>query len=474
MLKGVEIKELRADPMTEVQNICNDSRRVGAGSLFVAERGYATDGHRFIPSAVAAGASVVVCEDAFDGSCVVVDNSRRACAQIAANYYGNPANRFQIIGVTGTNGKTTVTNLVKQLIERITGKKVGLIGTNRNMIGDLELETERTTPDSIELQELFGRMADAGCAYVTMEVSSHALYLDRVYGVPFSVGVFTNLTEDHLDFHGTMEAYAEAKSRLFSSCEKAVINIDDPWAKLMLGAARNVLTFSIDTDSGELKARNIHLLQDSVTFDAVMDERCYPCRLAIPGKFSVYNALTAMGVMLCLGASPEEVSEAMRYCEGVKGRAEVVPTGRDFTVLIDYAHSPDALENILDTVNGFAHGRVIIVFGCGGDREREKRPIMGRIAVEKSDVAIVTSDNPRTEEPMAIIEDIVSGIPKRARAAWEVIENRREAIARAISEARGGDVIILAGKGHETYQIIGREKRHFDEREIVRESLAKL
>lgn len=457
----------------EIRGITNDSRKVKEGYLFVAVRGYASDGHSYIGKAIEKGAAAVLCEKAPEahGVFAVAENSRAAEAVAAANFYGRPADRIKMIGVTGTNGKTTVTNLIKCVIEECTGAKVGLIGTNRNMIGSEERPAERTTPDSIELTELLSEMADAGCEYCVMEVSSHALFLDRVKAITFEVGAFTNLTEDHLDFHKTMEAYAEAKSRLFDLCRHAVINLDDDYTGFMLERADcPVFTFSTVRDDAGLTAKDIRLKPDGILFRCLAGLEIITVKLGIPGMFSVYNALAALSVAIVLGIDEKAAATALSHCKGVMGRAEVVETGRDFTVIIDYAHTPDALSNILRTVRGFAKGRVVLLFGCGGDRDRDKRPIMGTIAGRLADYVYVTSDNPRTERPMDIINQITAGM-KNTRAAYEVIENRREAIAAAVRSAQPGDVVILAGKGHETYQIIGTEKRHFDEREVLREIL---
>ncbi len=473
LLENIDIIQLHADPDMDISGVNSDSRKIRAGDIFIAVRGYESDGHRFVGNAVGAGAACVVCEEPpeLDVPYVVVRDSRRAMALVASNFYNRPSEEMCMIGVTGTNGKTTVTNLIKHVLELSIGAKVGLIGTNRNMIGETELPTERTTPDSLELQQLLRRMADEGCTHVVMEVSSHALYLDRVAGVRYRVGLFTNLTEDHLDFHKTMDAYAQAKSKLFEISDISIVNIDDPYSSVMLDAASGEkFTYSARRDEADLTAKNIKLGQAGVSFCALATGRLAKITLGIPGLFSVYNGLAALSAAVCLGVGLSKAVEALNDCAGVKGRAEVVPTGRDFTVIIDYAHTPDALENILDTVTDFAKGRVILLFGCGGDREKTKRHIMGSIAVEKADYVIVTSDNPRTEEPSAIISDILAGIGD-TDTPYEVIENRREAIGRALELAGPGDVVILAGKGHETYQIIGREKNHFDEREIVAEYL---
>ncbi len=473
VLEKINVREMHADPELEIKGVDSDSRKIGPGELFVAVRGYENDGHKFIVPAVNAGAVCVVCEEPpqCETPYVIVENSRLAMALLAGNFYGNPSERMCMIGVTGTNGKTTVTNLIKQILEKTLEAKVGLIGTNKNMIGELELEADHTTPDSLELQKLLKRMADEGCTHVVMEVSSHALYLDRVAGIRYKIGVFTNLTEDHLDFHKTMEEYARAKAKLFEISDVSIVNIDDQYAGIMLEAASGErYTYSTSRNDADLTAKSIKLEQSSVSFCALTTGRLEKVKLHIPGMFSIYNGLAALSTAVCLGVDLGTASDALNQCSGVKGRAEIVPCDRGYTVLIDYAHTPDALENILNTVKGFANGRVILLFGCGGDREKTKRPLMGSIAVSKADYVIITSDNPRTEEPMDIINNILEGIGE-TDTPYDVIENRREAIGRALEIARPGDVVILAGKGHETYQIIGRQKNHFDEREIVADYL---
>ena len=379
-----------------------------------------------------------------------------------------------MIGVTGTNGKTSSTLLLKHILEEALGAKVGLIGTMSNLIGNEEIPTERTTPESYELQALFARMRDAGCSHVIMEVSSHALSLDRVGGVHYDVAAFTNLTEDHLDFHKTMENYCDAKAMLFGRCGKAVINRDDPWyQRICAGAKCPVLFTSVHPGSG-LYAREVQMLSDGVSFTAVSGGETASVRLGIPGKFTVYNAMTALGIALQLGLSLEQSAKALETASGVKGRVEVVPTpGMPFTVLIDYAHTPDGLENVLSSVRGFCRGRLIAVFGCGGDRDPIKRPIMGRIGAELADIAVITSDNPRTEVPGKIIEDILAGIDQEKNTCI-VIENRREAIQQAMDIGKKHDIIVLAGKGHETYQEINGVKYPMDERQIVAEHLQKM
>ena len=372
-----------------------------------------------------------------------------------------------MIGVTGTNGKTSTTLILKHVLEKVLGAKVGLIGTMQNLVGDEAIPTERTTPESFDLQALFAKMYAAGCTHVVMEVSSHAIALERVGGVHFNVAAFTNLTEDHLDFHKTMENYCDTKALLFSRCDKAVLNQDDEWFQRILPQVKcEMLTTSAKKKAG-IHASDLQLHADGIAFTAEKDGEKVRVSLPIPGQFTVYNTLTALGIATMLGISLTDAAKALATARGVKGRVEVVPTpGKPYTVLIDYAHTPDGLENVLRSVRDYCKGRLIAVFGCGGDRDPMKRPIMGRIGVELSDFAVITSDNPRTEDPMAIIADILKGIGDDM-GKYEVIENRKKAIAYAMDIAGKDDIIVLAGKGHETYQEICGVKYHLDEREVV-------
>ncbi len=477
LLKDIGVLETNADPGMEITGVSYDSRKTAPGHLFAAVTGYAADGHRFIPMAAEKGAVCVLSERVPDTEIpfVRVADTRAALAVLGANWYGRPADKMTVVGVTGTNGKTTTTYLLKTVLEKCLGAKVGLIGTIQNMIGDEILETERTTPESFELQGLFAQMLAKGCTHVVMEVSSHALYLHRVDCVPFAVGAFTNLTEDHLDFHKTMEAYRQAKALLFRRCRIGVFNVDDPEV-LRTAEETGCPTVTTGTERSrwaDLVAEHIDLGPDYTAFDLRYRGEVIPVRLGIPGGFTVYNALTVLGIACAprIGIDLHRAAAALATATGVKGRMEVVPTpGKPYTVLIDYAHTPDALENVLRSVRGFCRGRVIAVFGCGGDRDPMKRPIMGRIGVELSDLAVITSDNPRTEDPMKIIGDILEGV-KDVDKPYLVVENRREAIARAMSEAKPDDVIVLCGKGHETYQILGTVKTHLDEREEVQKNL---
>lgn len=467
LLHNIPILETNADLEQEITGVSYDSRHTSPGDLFIALEGYETDGHRFIPMAREKGAACVLCQKAPQdgGPYVRTGDSRGALAQAGRNWFGDPAGEMTMVGVTGTNGKTTTTYLLKDVLEKAAGAKVGLIGTNQNMVGDEVLHTERTTPESFELQALFRRMADAGCTHVVMEVSSHALCLQRVAGIRFAAGLFTNLSQDHLDFHGSMEDYCGAKALLFRQCEKGVYNADDPWADRVTRDAPCPLS-SFGEKAGELRGENIRLAVDGVDFDACRDGETVPVRVNIPGGFTVYNALGVMAAARELGVPLADSARVLRQSAGVKGRVEVVPVPGEYTVLIDYAVTPDAIENVLATVRDFAKGRVVILFGCGGDRDRGKRPKMGRIAARMADFVVVTSDNPRTEVPGNIIADILPGL-EGTETPYVVVEDRVEAIRYALDHARKDDVIILAGKGHETYQIVGHEKRHLDEREVV-------
>ena len=474
LLEGIEVLDATADMEMEIPHVSYDSRATQPGDLFVAMTGFAADGHAFIGKAMAAGASAVLCQKQPEDPAVPyvrVADSRRALAEVGANFFGHPADSMTMVGVTGTNGKTTTTYLLKSILEQAAGAKVGLIGTNQNMIGEEIIPTERTTPESFELQRLFAQMRDAGCTHVVMEVSSHALALDRVYGVHYAVGIFTNLTQDHLDFHKTMEAYCDAKAILFRNCDAGVCNADDPWTERLLKDATCRKFSYAEQAAADLRAENVCLEADHVAFDAVTKEKSVPIRVNIPGGFMVYNTLDVLGAALMLGIPLEKSADVLARVPHVKGRVEVVPTpGKDYTVLIDYAHSPDGLENVLTSVKGFAKGRTIALFGCGGDRDKTKRPKMGKIAAEIADFVVVTTDNPRTEKPGDIIADILPGM-QDSDTPHVVVEARIEAIHWAMDHAEPGDVIVLCGKGHETYQEVNHVKHHMDEREIVADYL---
>ena len=454
----------------EISFITDNSENVTSSSLFVCIKGARGDGHRYGRNAARKGA-VIVCEHSIGVSDeIIVKDTRRAYADFCGAFFSNPARRMKLIGITGTNGKTTTAFLLKDIFEK-NGYKCGLVGTVQDMAGDAVFYSERTTPDSFELNCLFSKMVKRGCEYCIMEVSSQALSQGRVDGLSFDCAVFTNLTQDHLDYHGTFENYAKAKKKLFSMCRKGIINIDDEKGLYMThGEKCQSVTYSLLEDSADYTAKNIVQKSNGTEYEIIHKNKSIKAEVGIPGLFSVYNSLAAIACASQEGIPLEKAVQVLKDSKGVKGRAEVVPTNRDFTVIIDYAHTPDSLENILKTIKGFAQGRIITVFGCGGDRDKAKRPVMGEIAVKFSDYLIVTSDNPRSENPQEIIKDILKGC-KNAEITVETIENRRKAIERALAIGEKDDIILLAGKGHETYQILGDKKIHFDEREIVSEYL---
>ena len=456
----------------EVNELRYNSRKVEKGDVFCCVVGTLADGHKYAAQAVEAGAAALVVERQLDLDVpqVLVENTRIAMAEMAAAYYGYPADEMVMVGITGTNGKTSTSYMLKSIAERM-GKKVGLIGTIRNMIGDIIIDTERTTPESVDLQRILRQMKDEKVDVVIMEVSSHSLDQKRVHGITYDVGCFTNLTQDHLDYHKTFENYFAAKKLMFAQCEKAVINLDDSYAADMVaGVDIPVLTVGV-REQADVTASEIDITTRGVQFDFNYRNVTSRFNVPIPGLFSVFNAMSAAGIALSLGWTLDSIKYGLEHMVSVSGRLEPLPTGKnEFTVLLDYAHTPDALENLLKTVRGFATGRVVTLFGCGGDRDHAKRPIMGEIAGRFSDFAIVTSDNPRSEDPMEIIASVEDGV-KKSGCEYVVIENRREAIEYALKNANKNDVIILAGKGHENYQEINGGKQPFDEKEIVAEIL---
>ncbi|GHV09777.1 UDP-N-acetylmuramoyl-L-alanyl-D-glutamate--2,6-diaminopimelate ligase [Clostridia bacterium] len=420
--------------------ITADSRKVKPGDIFVAVKGLTVDGHDFIEQAKS------------NGAVDVISANDIPLHEIAAQYYGYPAERLVMLGVTGTKGKTTVTHIVHEVLLKL-GYEAGLIGTNRVRIYLDDYPAERTTPDALELNKILSKMVDEGITHCVMEVSSHALELKRVAGIEFKVGAFTNLSRDHLDYHGDMESYFAAKAKLFEQSDSAVICGEGDYAERIKRDVKIPIT--------SLKAANIGLFTDRVEFDVAGLRAVWHT----PGGFSVENALTALGILQAMGEPLERTVKLLGDVPPVKGRMESVEFSNDFTVLIDYAHSPDSLENALETVRGFAQGRVITVFGCGGDRDRGKRPIMGEVATRLSDITIITSDNPRTENPETIIDDIAAGCAGR----FQRIADRRAAIKHALEIARAGDVVLLAGKGQETYQEVNGVKHPMDERVIIAE-----
>ena len=475
LIKNINCKIVQGCADTEVNAVQYDSRKVGRGDLFVCITGFQTDGHKYAKSAIEKGASVIVAEHMAEGmensgaAIVITENTRKALALISAAYYDNPSEKINVIGVTGTIGKTTTTYLIKTILDSL-GYKTGVIGTIGNMIGKRTLHADRTTPESLELQELFSEMSGEGVSFAFMEVSSHSLALDRVTGVKYSTAIFTNLTQDHLDYHKTMENYMKAKGILFSMAEKAVINIDDAAGAYMRSVAKGlVMTTGIESESADLRAENISVTAEGVSYTLDYEGRQYPVKLNIPGRFSIYNSLGAIGACLLNGIKMEDILKGLSLNEGVPGRFQSVPNNLGITAIVDYAHTPDGLENILETAHEFAKGRIITVFGCGGDRDRTKRPIMAEIVGKLSDFAIITSDNPRTENPASILDDVEVGmIP--TKCPYHKIVDRREAINEAIRMARKDDVVIIAGKGHEDYQIFADKTIHFDDVEEVKKA----
>ena len=456
----------------KIKSFTNNSAKVEKGDAFVAIKGDKTDGHNYIKDAIDRGASIIICEkDSGFKNQLIVENSKAAYATMCANYFKNPAEKLKLIGVTGTNGKTTITYLYKQILEEA-GFKTGLIGTINNHVGDKVYKSRLTTPDAFELHELFSKMVKAGCKYVVMEVSSHALDQKRAHGLHFHQAIFTNLTQDHLDYHGTMENYLNAKKRLFKMCDNAIMNFDDEYCeKMREGLTAKVYSYAVN-QIADFMGKDCRFTPNGTSFMLVDDNNLTKITLPTLGLFSVYNALAVTSGARLLGISNETIAKALSKVS-VKGRVEIVPTSRDFTAVIDYAHTPDGLENILNALNRVKQGRLVALFGCGGDRDKTKRPLMGATAARLSDKIIITSDNPRNEDPKSIIDDILAGIKKPA-CEVEVIENRTEAIHSVIKTAKPNDIIVLCGKGHETYQILKDETIDLDEREVIKQALQSL
>lgn len=478
ILNGINDLKAKGSVDIQIENIAYDSRKVTADTLFVAIKGYDVDGHDYIEEAMKNGATAILLENVDkirnitlpeNVTFIVTKDARFSLAIAACNFYGNPSRKFKLIGVTGTKGKTTTTYMIKTLLEA-QGKKVGLIGTIENYIGEESLgESDRTTPESLELQKMFAKMVEEKVEYVVMEVSSQALKLNRVAGINFDIGVFTNFSKEHISEkeHSDMEEYFNSKMKLFGMCNRAFINIDDfRGARVKREAKCQVKTYGID-NSCDLLAKDITITNIGVDFKVKLTDRNERIKVDIPGRFSVYNSLAAISVALYYGCSPEIIKTALENIK-IPGRSELVPNKKELSIMIDYAHSPESLENILQAVKTYTKGRVIVVFGCGGDRDTTKRPIMGEIAGRIADYSIVTSDNPRTEDPELIVKDIEKGISK-TKGKYEVIVDRREAIEKAIKMANKKDIVILAGKGHEPYQEINKVKYPFDERIIVKE-----
>jgi UDP-N-acetylmuramoyl-L-alanyl-D-glutamate--2,6-diaminopimelate ligase len=470
IMENINFNLVKGDIDIDIKKIQYDSRKVKEGDAFICIEGYNLDGHKYIQNAINNGAIAVVCQKNIEEplNCTVlrVEDSRKTLAISAANYYKNPSKSMKIIGITGTNGKTTSAFMIKAILEQ-QGYKVGLIGTIANYIGDKKIHTERTTPESLELHELFKEMVDSKVDYCVMEVSSHSLSLDRVYGIEFCESIFTNLTQDHLDFHKTFENYFNAKFKLFKSSKNSIINIDDMYGKKAYSLITNSkLSYGLKPNA-DIMASDIKMNSRGSKFTLEYKNNSSEIELNIPGNYNVYNALGSIAVCLNQGIDLAAIKLGLQKVQ-VPGRCELVANNHNlgFEIILDYAHTPDGLENILKTAREFTKGKLICVFGCGGDRDKAKRAIMGKIGSELSDMSVITSDNPRTEEPLKIINDIVKGIEK---CNYEIIENRRAAIKRAIEIASEGDVIVIAGKGHEDYQVLKDKTIHFDEREVVSE-----
>jgi UDP-N-acetylmuramoyl-L-alanyl-D-glutamate--2,6-diaminopimelate ligase len=472
--------EIAGDPGLEIASVTHDSRRAGPGAMFVAIRGLVTDGNDFVGAARKKGALAVVSEQPphGEGTWVRVKDARAALALFSAAVLGDPARSLELVGVTGTNGKTTTTYLIDSAL-RAAGETVGLVGTVEYRIGRRIAEAARTTPESSDLQALFREMVDASCRRAVLEVSSHALTLERVHGLEFEVAVFTNLTRDHLDFHGDMDAYFAAKRSLFEKLLKpdghAIVNLDAERAPELVRASRGrVLTYSLENARADFFAEEMRLGLDRSFIRARTPKGPLELETTLVGRFNVQNVLASLAAGIALGIAPDAVQRGIATLSGVPGRMEKVALGQDFTVLVDYAHTDDALKNLLETVRGLRPRRVITVFGCGGDRDRSKRPLMGAVAARLSDVVILTSDNPRSEPPEAILEEIRRGIPASRAQDTLVIPDRRDAIARALEMGREGVVVVIAGKGHETYQVLRERTVPFDDRQVARDVLARL
>ena len=487
ILNGIERKKIHGDVGLEISGIALDSQKVGRGYLFAALRGEKQDGHSYIKQALERGAAALLLErftdDVPQGVTVVeVEDSRVALAGVAANFYGRPARSLTMVGITGTNGKTTITYLLES-IWKAGNKNPGVIGTIDYRFSGRRTEAPMTTPESVEIMRLLGEMRDAGVDRVAMEVSSHAIDKERILGCEFDAAVFTNLTQDHLDYHGSMENYRNVKKRLFtellrdSSKERkySIINIDDPaGVQIADEAVGEVITYSIDNPGADVYAFDHSVTGSGISADINTPWGRLEVSSRLFGEHNLSNILAAATAALATGSTPSEVEEGLARFSVVPGRLERVENPCGFEVLVDYAHTPDALKNVLMAIRPLTPGRVVLVFGCGGDRDRAKRPIMGRIGMELSDVLIITSDNPRTESPEKILDDVERGVKEAAgpdEKAYSRIEDRRTAIKEAVGIARPGDTVLIAGKGHEDYQIVGTVKHPFDDRKVAAEAI---
>ena len=484
LLARVDLEQVQGDLQADISGIHYSSRQVAPGGLFVAIPGYRVDGHAYVHDAIERGAAaIVVSRDIAvpaNVALVKVGDSRKALAQLSAAYYGQPSRHLRMIGVTGTNGKTTVTYLIDAILQS-SGLSTGLLGTIGTRIGTRMLGASHTTPESRDLQAILSEMLTERVSHVTMEVSSHSLALSRVAMVEYDTAVFTNLTQDHLDFHVDMEDYFQAKASLFlglnhtagKPLKTAVINADDEYGRRLLGMCPDgvrVISYGFDS-SNDLHVSNVAAGVRGSSFTLHAPCGSIDVTISTPGRHSVYNALAAAGAALAEGVGLRAIASGLARA-GVPGRMEPVDEGQDFGVFVDYAHSPDSLDNVLTACRPFTEGKLILVFGCGGDRDRSKRPIMGNIAVKRADIAVLTSDNPRSEDPMAIIENVLAGIEQSERHGRVLVEpDRRDAIRLAIRLAGAGDVVLLAGKGHETYQVLADRTIDFDDRTEARLAL---
>lgn len=478
LIKDLDIVDIKGSVEINIDDINYDSRKLKRNSLFICIKGFSMDGHEFVSNAIEKGSvAFLVEEDIYikGYTFIRVKDTRKAMAKISSNFYNNPTEKLNLIGVTGTNGKTTITHLIKEVFE-YNNQKTGLIGTIKNVIGDEEIIASRTTPESVELQGYFREMLDKNINDCAMEVSSHSLELKRVDECEFKFGIFTNLTEEHLDFHTDLDEYRRAKEKLFHKTTLGnIINLDDDGGKKIYKSIKRlktpIITYAIEEEA-DIMAKDIKIYSSGIEYKLITPEYEMNIQTPIPGRFSVYNSLAVIALCYLMDIPKETIAESLHNTNGVSGRFESIDTDKGFSVIIDYAHTPDALENVLKTANEFVKGNIITVFGCGGDRDKTKRPLMGKISQQNSDYTIITSDNPRTENPGDIVKDILNGIDAN-NSNCKVILDRKEAIHYALDKAEDGDVVIIAGKGHEDYQIIGKEKIHFDDKEVVKEILAK-
>ena len=475
IIKRCEIKSIVGNTDIEISAIESDSRNISENSLFVCIKGHTVNSHDFIESAKEKGAVAFLIEEDVekeDGCTYIkVNSTRKDMAKVASEFYNHPTKKLSVLGVTGTNGKTSITTFLRETLDRA-NKKSGLIGTISIDNGKDVIVSKNTTPESMDLQKHFKTMLDSGCEHCAMEVSSHSLCLGRVDETEYKIGVFTNLTPDHLDFHKDLDEYRDAKEMLFHKTTVAnVINIDDEGGKVIANNIKDLktplYTYGIDTEA-DFMAKDIKITVSGVSYKLVTPTYEEDIFVPVTGRFTVYNTLAVIATSYLLGIDKSVIKESLKMTKGVPGRFEAVQNDKGIHVIVDYAHTPDALENVINTVRGFATNKIITVFGCGGDRDNTKRPLMGGIADRLSDIAILTSDNPRTEDPNKIIEDVLKGMNGES---YKVIIDRREAIVEAIKMAEKDDIVLIAGKGHEDYQILGREKIHFDDREEARKAL---